>query len=74
MSEITTDVVKHVANLARIDIQSEEKAQKFTNELDKIVDYAKQLDELQLSETEPMFHALDLRNVKRMSPFLRMRL
>lgn len=65
MSEITTDVVKHVANLARIDIQSEEKAQKFTNELDKIVDYAKQLDELQLSETEPMFHALDLRNVMR---------
>lgn len=65
MSEITTDVVKHVANLARIDIQSEEKAQEFTNELDKIVDYAKQLDELQLSETEPMFHALDLKNVMR---------
>ncbi len=65
MSEITTDVVKHVANLARIDIQNEEKAQEFTNELDKIVDYAKQLDELQLSETEPMFHALDLKNVMR---------
>lgn len=65
MSEITTDVVKHVANLARIDIQNEEKAQEFTKELDRIVDYAKQLDELQLSETEPMFHALDLKNVMR---------
>ncbi len=65
MSEINIDVVKHVANLARIDLQDEKKAQAFTEELDAIVDYAKQLNELELSDTEPMFHALDLTNVMR---------
>ena len=65
MSEINIDVVKHVANLARIDLQNEEKAQAFTEELNEIVDYAKQLNELQLSDTEPMFHAVDLTNVMR---------
>lgn len=65
MSEITSDVVKHVANLARIDLRDEKKTQEFTEELDEILDYAKQLEDVQLSDTEPMFHALDLTNVMR---------
>jgi len=65
MSEINIDVVKHVANLAKIDLQDEEKAQAFTEELDEIMNYAKQLDDLELADTEPMFHAVDLTNVMR---------
>ncbi|MFA7745499.1 Asp-tRNA(Asn)/Glu-tRNA(Gln) amidotransferase subunit GatC [Salinicoccus roseus] len=65
MSEINLDTVKHVANLARIEIQDEKAAEALTKELDKIVDYAHLLDEVDLSETEPMFHALDLTNVMR---------
>lgn len=65
MSEITKDTVKHVANLARIELEDEKAAEEFTKELDGIVNYAHLLDDLDLSSTEPMFHALDLNNVLR---------
>ena len=65
MSEITKDTVKHVANLARIELEDEKAAEAFTKELDGIVNYARLLDDLNLSSTEPMFHALDLNNVLR---------
>lgn len=65
MSEITKDTVKHVANLARIELEDETAAEAFTKELDGIVNYAHLLDDLDLSSTEPMFHALDLNNVLR---------
>ncbi|WP_020008038.1 Asp-tRNA(Asn)/Glu-tRNA(Gln) amidotransferase subunit GatC [Salinicoccus albus] len=65
MSEINLDTVKHIADLARIELQDEQAAEAFTKELDKVVDYAHLLDEVDLSSTEPMFHALDLTNVLR---------
>lgn len=65
MSEINLDTVKHIADLARIELQDEQAAEAFTKELDKVVDYAHLLDELDLSSKEPMFHALDLTNVLR---------
>lgn len=65
MSEINLDTVKHVANLARIEIQDEKAAEAFTEELAKIVDYAHLLDEVDLSSTTPMFHAVDLKNIMR---------
>ena len=65
MSEITKDTVKHVANLARIELEDEKAAEEFTKELDGIVKYAHLLDDLDLSSREPMFHALDLNNVLR---------
>ena len=65
MSEITKETVKHVANLARIELEDEKAAEAFTKELDGIVNYAHLLDDLDLSSTEPMFHALDLNNVLR---------
>ncbi|KKK34274.1 glutamyl-tRNA amidotransferase [Salinicoccus sediminis] len=65
MSEINKDTVKHVANLARIELEDEKAAEAFTKELDGIVNYAHLLDDLDLSSTEPMFHALDLNNVLR---------
>ncbi|WP_411842350.1 Asp-tRNA(Asn)/Glu-tRNA(Gln) amidotransferase subunit GatC [Salinicoccus sp. HZC-1] len=65
MSEINIDTVKHVANLARIEMTDDKAAMAFTKELDEIVNYAHLLDDLDLSSTEPMFHALDLNNVLR---------
>jgi aspartyl-tRNA(Asn)/glutamyl-tRNA(Gln) amidotransferase subunit C len=65
MSEISLDTVKHIAHLARIEIQDDKKAEAMQKELDEIVVYAKQLEEVDLSETAPMFHALDLNNVLR---------
>lgn len=65
MSEINIETVKHIAHLARIEIQDEDKAKAMQKELDEIVDYAKQLEEVDLSQTAPMFHALDLKNVLR---------
>lgn len=65
MSEISLDTVKHIAHLARIEIQDEDKAQAMQKELDEIVVYAKQLEEVDLASTDPMFHALDLNNVLR---------
>ena len=65
MSEITKDTVKHVANLARIELEDDKAAEAFTKELDGVVNYARLLDDLDLSSTEPMFHALDLNNVLR---------
>lgn len=65
MSEINKETVYHIAHLSRIEIRDDEKAEEMQEELDEIVDYAKQLEELDLSSTKPMFHALNLTNVLR---------
>ena len=64
MSEINKEIVKHVANLARIEV-SDEIATEFTSELDEILNYAHIMDELSLDDVTPKFHALELSNVMR---------
>ncbi|WP_347861437.1 Asp-tRNA(Asn)/Glu-tRNA(Gln) amidotransferase subunit GatC [Salimicrobium sp. PL1-032A] len=64
MSRISEDQVKHVANLARLSI-TEEEAQTFTKQLDDIITYAEQLNELDTEGVEPTTHVLDLKNVMR---------
>ncbi|WP_042357540.1 Asp-tRNA(Asn)/Glu-tRNA(Gln) amidotransferase subunit GatC [Bacillus rubiinfantis] len=64
MSRISTDQVKHVANLARLSI-SEEEAAKFTKQLDAIITYAEQLNELDTENVKPTFHVLNMKNVLR---------
>lgn len=64
MTKITIDEVKHVANLARLAI-TEEEAQKFANQLDKIIGFAEQLNELDTDNIEPTSHVLDIKNVMR---------
>ena len=64
MTKITIDEVKHVANLARLAI-TEEEAEKFTNQLDKIIGFAEQLNELDTDNVEPTSHVLDIKNVMR---------
>lgn len=64
MSRISIDQVKHVANLARLAI-TEEKAEKFTKQLDAIIGFAEQLNELDTENVEPTSHVLDIKNVLR---------
>ncbi|CAH0346613.1 Asp-tRNA(Asn)/Glu-tRNA(Gln) amidotransferase subunit GatC [Bacillus sp. CECT 9360] len=64
MSRITMDQVKHVAHLARLGI-TEEEAEKFTKQLDQIISFAEQLNELDTDNVEPTSHVLDMKNVMR---------
>jgi aspartyl-tRNA(Asn)/glutamyl-tRNA(Gln) amidotransferase subunit C len=64
MSRISIDQVKHVANLARLAI-TEDEAEKFTKQLDAIITFAEQLNELDTENVEPTSHVLDIKNVLR---------
>ncbi|MTH54205.1 Asp-tRNA(Asn)/Glu-tRNA(Gln) amidotransferase subunit GatC [Bacillus mangrovi] len=64
MSRISTDQVKHVAHLARLAI-TEEEAQMFTKQLDAIISFAEQLNELDTENVELTTHVLDMKNVMR---------
>lgn len=64
MSRISAEEVKHVANLARLAV-TEEEVEKFTQQLDKIISFAEQLNELDTENVEPTSHVLDMKNVMR---------
>ena len=64
MSRISKEQVKHVAHLARLEF-SEESLEKFTSQLDAIISYAEQLNELDTENVEPTTHVLELSNVLR---------
>lgn len=56
--------VGYVANLARIDITEEEKSL-FQEQLDQVLHYVEQLNELDVSQVEPTAHAIPVFNVLR---------
>ena len=62
MATITTDDVKHIANLARLEF-NEEEIQQFTDHLTRILDYIGQLNELDTTDVPPTSHVLPIRNV-----------
>lgn len=64
MSRISIDQVKYVANLARLAI-TEDEADKFTKQLDAIITFAEQLNELDTENVEPTYHVLDMKNILR---------
>lgn len=64
MARITKDQVKHVAHLARLSV-SEDEVELFTDQLDKIIGFAEQLNELNTEGIEPTTHVLDVKNVLR---------
>ncbi|RAV17663.1 Asp-tRNA(Asn)/Glu-tRNA(Gln) amidotransferase subunit GatC [Paenibacillus contaminans] len=61
---ITIKDVEHVANLARLELTEEEK-QMFNEQLNAILKYAEQLNELDTEGVEPTSHAMLLSNVMR---------
>lgn len=64
MSRISKEEVKHVAHLARLAL-TEEDIQKFTQQLDAMITYAEQLNELDTENVEPTSHVLNMKNVMR---------
>ncbi len=56
--------VGYVAKLARVDLTEEEKTL-FQGQLDQVLRYVEQLNELDVSDVEPMAHAIPVFNVFR---------
>lgn len=64
MSRISEEQVRHVAHLARLAITDEE-VETFTAQLDSIIQFAEQLNELDTTGVKPTSHVLDVKNVLR---------
>jgi aspartyl-tRNA(Asn)/glutamyl-tRNA(Gln) amidotransferase subunit C len=64
MARITISEVEHVAHLARLEFDQEEK-ERFAKELNDILEFVAQLEEVDTSGVEPAYHALELKNVFR---------
>lgn len=62
MSDIAHIDVEYVARLARIALTSEEK-ERFSAQLDRVLEYFSKLNELDLDGVEPIAHANPLVNV-----------
>ncbi|MCU6796186.1 MULTISPECIES: Asp-tRNA(Asn)/Glu-tRNA(Gln) amidotransferase subunit GatC [Paenibacillus] len=61
---ITIKDVEHVAKLARLELSEQEK-QTFTEQMNAILKYAEQLNELNTDNVEPTSHPVPLVNVMR---------
>jgi aspartyl-tRNA(Asn)/glutamyl-tRNA(Gln) amidotransferase subunit C len=62
--EITLDQVKDVAKLARLALNGDQ-IQRFTGQLEGILEYIAKIRQLDTKNVEPMAHALPLHNVLR---------
>lgn len=61
---ISRDDVAHVANLARLDLTTEE-LDRFTAQLADVLGHAQDIEALDLADVEPMAHPVPLKNVLR---------
>ena len=64
MTQISHDDVQHLAQLSSLKLTDEE-ASSLRVDLENIVDYIKQLDELDTTGVEPTYQVTDLQNVWR---------
>ncbi|RLF11318.1 MAG: Asp-tRNA(Asn)/Glu-tRNA(Gln) amidotransferase GatCAB subunit C [Thermoprotei archaeon] len=62
--KLTEELVKHLAWLARLELDEAE-VKSFTEQLSKVLDYFKILDEAETEGIEPAFNVLELSNVMR---------
>ncbi|UCG11997.1 MAG: Asp-tRNA(Asn)/Glu-tRNA(Gln) amidotransferase subunit GatC [Deltaproteobacteria bacterium] len=62
--KITLEEVEYVADLARLEVSSEEKEQ-LTHQMNRILLYMEKLNELDTTDVVPTSHAIDLRNAFR---------
>jgi aspartyl-tRNA(Asn)/glutamyl-tRNA(Gln) amidotransferase subunit C len=61
---ISRETVQYLAHLARINL-SQEELEKFSLQLNDILQYIEQLKEVDISKIPPTAHVLDIKNVKR---------
>lgn len=64
MSEINKKSLEHLADLARLELQENEK-EKFLKDLEKILNHFKELETLNTENVQPMSGGTELRNVFR---------
>lgn len=62
--KISEEEVKHIATLARLKFTDNE-VTKFTKDLGSIVEFAEQLNEIDVTGVKPTAHILDIQNVFR---------
>ncbi|HOV85806.1 MAG TPA: Asp-tRNA(Asn)/Glu-tRNA(Gln) amidotransferase subunit GatC [Syntrophobacteraceae bacterium] len=62
--KITREEVRHVADLARLEL-SEQEESRMTEQMNQILGYMDQLNELNTEGVSPTTHAIELRNVFR---------
>lgn len=62
--EISRELIEHVANLARLELDGAE-VDSFTRQIGGIISYVDKLNSLDTSEVEPTSHALHSSNVFR---------
>lgn len=61
---VTRDDVKKIAMLARLEFTAEEE-ERLTGEMNEILNYMDQLNELDTSKIEPLSHVIEMGNVLR---------
>lgn len=61
---IDSQLVRKVANLARLELTADEEVQ-FTTQLGSILDYIQQLNQLDVTNVAPTTRAIDVSNVTR---------
>ena len=61
---IDRDEIRRIAALARLDLSSEE-TDRFARQMDDILGYVKQLEELDVEHVEPAMYAVELDNALR---------
>ena len=61
---VTTEDVKKIAQLSKLDFKEEE-IEKFTHQMNEILDYMQQLNEINTDDVEPLFHVIEPGNVLR---------
>jgi aspartyl-tRNA(Asn)/glutamyl-tRNA(Gln) amidotransferase subunit C len=61
---VTIKDVEHIAKLANLEFTDEEK-EKFTHQLNKILEYMEQMNKLDTTSVEPLSHVIELSNVFR---------
>jgi aspartyl-tRNA(Asn)/glutamyl-tRNA(Gln) amidotransferase subunit C len=61
---LTRKEVEHIAELAKITLTEDEK-ELFTEQLERILEYFRKIDELDLENVEPTTHTMDTSNVFR---------
>jgi aspartyl-tRNA(Asn)/glutamyl-tRNA(Gln) amidotransferase subunit C len=63
-TKVTPELVRHVARLARLQLSDEHLA-RLATQLESILQYVDQIEQVDVTGTEPMAHALPLHNVFR---------
>jgi aspartyl-tRNA(Asn)/glutamyl-tRNA(Gln) amidotransferase subunit C len=61
---VTIKEVEHIAKLAKLEFTDAEK-EKFTHQLNQILEYVEQMNKLDTSHVEPLSHVIELSNVFR---------